>query len=118
MTRSDGGAVGDRRLDDRVCATLAVLEARWALRVLTVLARGPARFSKLEAAVPGVSRSMLSDRLRALEAAGLVTRTVDPGRPITTTYALAGAGAELPTVLERLREWATRAVSPHADRRD
>ena len=113
-TLPDDGSGRERRLDDGICAALAVLETRWTLRELTVLARGPARFSELEAAVPGVSRAMLSDRLRALESAELVRRTVDPGRPITSSYALIGAGEDLPEALEKLTEWATGYPVPSA----
>jgi DNA-binding HxlR family transcriptional regulator len=110
----DDGSGRDRRLDDGSCAALAVLETRWTLRVLTVLARGPARFSEVEAAVPGVSRAVLSDRLRALESAELVRRTVDPGGPITSSDALIGAGEGLPEPLEKLTEWATGSPVPTA----
>ena len=60
-------------------------------RPLTALAAGPARFSELEGAVPGVSRRMMSERLRELEGAGLVRRAVDAGPPITSTYSFTSA---------------------------
>ncbi|MDQ1426790.1 MAG: hypothetical protein QOK39_266 [Acidimicrobiaceae bacterium] len=110
MTRNgqaSSAAVGtDRRLDADTCATLEVLESRWALRLLTALAGGPARFSELEGAVPGVSRRMMSERLRELEAAGLVRRTVDAGPPITSTYSLTTDGEGLGTILGMVRRWA------------
>jgi DNA-binding HxlR family transcriptional regulator len=110
----DHGSGRDRRLDDGSCAALAVLETRWTLRGLTALARGPARFRELAAVVPGVSRAMLSNRLRALESAELVRRTVDPGRPITSSDALIAAGEDLPEALEKLTEWATGSSVPTA----
>lgn len=96
----------DRRLDEQTCAALQVLENRWTLRLLTVLVSGPARFSELEAAVPGVSRRMMVERLRELEGVGLVRRIVDPGPPITSTYALTGEDEELGTILALMRSWA------------
>ena len=110
MERNSGsekspGAVS-RRLDDGTCAALEILESRWALRLLTVLVAGPARFSELEAAVPGVSRRMMTERLRELEHAGLVRRTVHPGPPITSTYALTADGEGLGEILDLVRRWA------------
>ena len=96
-----------RRLDDRTSAALEVLESRWALRLLTALAPGPARFFELEEAVPGVSRRMMAERLRELEADGLVSRTVDPGPPITSTYALTTEGDELGAILRMVRRRAS-----------
>ena len=83
-----------------------MLESRWALRLLTALITGPARFSELEGAVPGVSRRMMSERLRELEGAGLVRRTVAPGPPITSTYALTADGEGLGEILDLVRRWA------------
>jgi DNA-binding HxlR family transcriptional regulator len=105
--KSNSEASGmSRRLDEDTCAALAVLESRWALRLLAVLVGGPARFSELEGAVPRVSRRMMVERLRELEAAGLVRRTVDPGPPITSTYALTAEGEKLGPMLMMVRRWA------------
>lgn len=95
-----------RRLAADTAAALALLEHRWALRVLTVLSAGPARFSELALAVPGISRALLAQRLRDLEGSGLVRRTVDPGPPISSTYALSDASAALAPILARLAGWA------------
>lgn len=97
----------ERRLDAHTSAALGVLEGRWALRLLTALVPGPARFTELEAAVPGVSRRMLAERLRDLESSGLVGRHVDPGPPITSTYALTEEGDELGSILGLVRRWAS-----------
>ncbi|MCW6536897.1 winged helix-turn-helix transcriptional regulator [Sphingomonas lycopersici] len=43
-----------------------ILSAKWTLRVLNVLAQGPARFSGLRSAIPAVSSNMLAARLRDL----------------------------------------------------
>lgn len=102
-----------RRLAVDTAAALAILEQRWALRLLTVLGAGPARFSELELAVPGISRALLSQRLRDLEGSGLVRRTVDPGPPISSSYALSDAAAALGPILARLAGWAAAQRSDH-----
>jgi len=95
-----------RRLDEGTCAALKLLESRWALCLLTVLVAGPARFSELEGAVPGVSRRMMTERLRELERDGLVRGTIDPGPPITSTYSLTDDGEGLGQILDLVRRWA------------
>ena len=55
--------------------------------------------------------SLMTERLRELEGAGLVRRTVDPGPPITSSYALTADGEGLGEILELVRRWA--ASRPH-----
>lgn len=80
------------------------LETRWSLRVLIVLAAGPRRFADLQRSVPGLSGRMLSERLRQLERAGFVSRTIDAGPPITSTYELSPRGLTLVPTLSSLRD--------------
>lgn len=99
--------VGENRcLDRRTAAALELLENRWALRLLTALTPGPARFFEVEAAVTGISRRMLTERLKELQSAGLVERVVDPGPPITSTYHLTPQGDVLRPALAALCRWA------------
>ena len=85
-----------------------VLAKRWTPQLLVLLLQGPARFSELASAVPGLSRRMTAERLRELQGARLVERHVDPGPPITSTYRLSAEGEELRSLLEELCSWAKR----------
>lgn len=82
---------------------LELIERRWSPQVLVRLLDGPERFSQLAADIPGVSRRMLAERLRKLEAAGLVVRLVDDGPPTTITYSLAEEPGDLLLALRSLR---------------
>ena len=83
-----------------------VLAKRWVPHLLVLLLDGPARFSELAEGVPGLSRRMMTERLRELEDAQIVQRIVDAGPPITSTYSLTPDGEKLrPTLLE-LCAWA------------
>jgi DNA-binding HxlR family transcriptional regulator len=73
---------------------------------------GHTRFAEIRAAVPGLSDTMLSQRLRELEAAGVVHRDVLPTTPVRVGYGLTEAGRELEPVLEGLVDWAHRWVQP------
>lgn len=64
------------------------------------------RYSELARQLAGVSQKMLTQTLRALEADGLLTRTVTPTVPVTVTYALTELGRSLHLLTRELREWA------------
>jgi DNA-binding HxlR family transcriptional regulator len=83
-----------------------LLGKRWTGVVLGTLSGGPLGFRALARAVEGISDSMLSDRLGALISAGLVTRTVDEGPPLSVAYALTDHGLALLPALEQISRWA------------
>lgn len=74
--------------------------------ILGTLSDRPASFGELARAVPGISDSMLSTRLAALRIAGLVSRAVDEGPPLSVAYQLTDAGRALLPALERISRWA------------
>ena len=83
---------------------------RWVLLIVRGLAVfGPQGFNALAAALPGVSRSVLARRLRALEALGLLARGA-AGRGHPAPYRLAPAGEQLVPTLLALHRWAERWV--------
>ena len=80
---------------------------RWTGAILAVLIdHGPLRFGELRDAVPGVSDRLLSERVKELEARGVVDRAVEPGPPISVRYDVTPMGRELAPALARLGEWA------------
>jgi DNA-binding HxlR family transcriptional regulator len=74
--------------------------------ILGTLSDRPVSFRQLARTVPGISDSMLSTRLAALTNAGLVTRAVDGGPPVSVAYQLTDAGRALLPALERISRWA------------
>jgi DNA-binding HxlR family transcriptional regulator len=84
-----------------------VLGDRWTVLIVREMSFGVHRFNELERCLPGISRSVLAQRLRHLEHVGLVCRTAVPdGR--THEYRLTQAGDDLKPVLRALGEWAAR----------
>ena len=77
---------------------------RWVLLVVEALADGPLRFADLEARV-GAAPNILTDRLRRLEADGVVTATQYSDRPVRFEYALSASGRELADALLALAAW-------------
>src|ERR1700678_1395652 len=84
-----------------------LLERRWQLSVLYAALTGALRFSEFADAVAGISPRMLSERLRELEGAGLIERTVIPSSPPAVEYRRTSPGRRLRPVIEAMREYAS-----------
>jgi len=90
-------------------AILRLLMGPWTTYILWVLAdQGPQRFGVLKRQVSGISTRMLTERLRMLQAAGVVWREQTETIPPAVTYGLTERGKELRTVLDSLGEIALR----------
>jgi DNA-binding HxlR family transcriptional regulator len=87
-------------------AAIELIGKRWSGAIIWALADGPMRFADLKRAVPGLSDRLLSQRLRELETAGLMSRTVEDGLPVKVTYELTEKGLALKPSIQTLREWA------------
>jgi DNA-binding HxlR family transcriptional regulator len=85
---------------------------RWVPQIVWVLLGGPRRYSSLRAAIPEISDTLLSERLRELERHGIVARTVTPTTPVLIEYALTERGRQLAGVIEGLSTWADRWATP------
>lgn len=75
-----------------VALGLDILGERWTLLILRELMGGARRYSDLRSELPGIATNLLADRLRALEGAGLVSRTDLPAPIARTVYALSDLG--------------------------
>ena len=81
---------------------------RWTGAILRVLMDGPLRFSEVAQAVPELSDRLLSERVKELEARGILERNVLPGPPLRVEYQLSQMGRELEPALSELERWAHR----------
>jgi DNA-binding HxlR family transcriptional regulator len=97
-----------RRNYDRFCPLSLALDQvgdRWTLHILMALLGGPRRYSELKQLVSGAGTNILSDRLRALAANGLVTRTTGNAPGSETRYQLTERGAQLGPIIGGLAIW-------------
>src|ERR1700684_4404712 len=83
--------------------TADLLERRWQLSIIYAALTGALRFNEFAEAVAGISPRMLSERLRDLEGAGLIERTVLPTSPPTVEYRLTTRGRRLAPGIEAMR---------------
>ena len=84
---------------------IELLGCRWNGRILQTLVGGRRRFSQLRNAIPDVTDTMLSRRLKDLESAGIVLREASYVGPIEVHYELTEVGAKLLPVLDAIAEW-------------
>jgi DNA-binding HxlR family transcriptional regulator len=106
-----------RTYNDRcgIARALDVVGDRWALLVVRDLLLGPKRFSDLRAGLRRVSPDVLTQRLRELEAAGVVRRDRLAPPAASQVYELTERGRELEPVLLGLGRWGSRAPVPDGD---
>lgn len=104
----------NKRTYDDGCAAAHALDLvgeRWALLVVRELLLGPRRFNDLHRDLNGISRNVLSQRLKELEQAGVIRRHELPPPAAARVYDLTGWGRELEPVLQQLGRWGARSPS-------
>jgi DNA-binding HxlR family transcriptional regulator len=79
---------------------------RWTGAILFVLMDGPARFSEVKQLVPDLSDRLLSERMKELEAEGIVHRQVFDETPVRVEYSLTPKGEALEPAVRALKLWA------------
>lgn len=89
-----------------------VLGERWTLLVVRELLVGPQRFSDLRRRLPGVSSSVLAERLERLERRAIVRRAQLPPPAASAVYELDEAGRALLPVVAELLRWGSRWLLP------
>src|SRR4051812_29437214 len=85
----------------------SILGKRWTGLIIRALMDGPRRFNELLKMVELVSDRLLTERLRELEAEGLVERTVYPESPVRIEYSLTSKGQAMKSVVDAIQEWAS-----------
>lgn len=91
---------------------LDVLGERWTFLIVRELLFGPKRYTDLLAGLPGVPPSLLSARLKELQAADIITKDVLPPPAASTVYQLTDAGKELERILLALARWGAQFGRP------
>ena len=96
----------------RLHEAVELVGKRWSGAIIAVLLEGGAmRFSEIGQAIPQLSDRLLSERMKELEARGIVERRVHAESPARVEYALTEMGAELAPTLKQLKSWSHRWLS-------
>lgn len=93
--------------DCPVETTLQLIGDKWKVLIIRDLLTGTKRFNELMRSVTGITQKVLTSHLRAMETAGLVTRTVYPEVPPKVEYNLTETGLSLKPILDSMIVWGT-----------
>lgn len=93
-----------------VAMAAEILCTRWTVVVLREFMAGSTRFNELRRGVPRMSPALLSQRLKELEAAGILTRAASPSDAGVVEYQLTQSGRELRPIVEAFGIWGQRWV--------
>ncbi len=84
---------------------MRLIGGKWTGSIIYHLKDGPVRFNDLGRMLGGASKKMIDQRLKELEARGIVIRKVINDRPVAVTYELTDFGRSALDILDSLREW-------------
>ena len=88
-----------------VATTVQLIGSKWKLLILRNLMARPWRFNELKKSIDGISQNVLTDALRAMEADGIINRTVYAEVPLRVEYSLTELGETLRPVLKSMENW-------------
>ncbi len=91
--------------DCPVATTVHLIGNKWKLLIIRNLLTEPQRFTKLLNSIPGISKKVLTDNLRALETDGLIKREVYAEVPPRVVYSLSELGISLKTIFDAMSDW-------------
>lgn len=98
-----------------VLKTAGIISGKWTLLILRDLSKGINRFSALERSLAGISPKTLSERLKGLEKAGVITRKSYAEVPPRVEYSLTGMGWDLIPLIEHMRDYGAKWLGDGAD---
>ena len=85
--------------------TLSLIGSKWKIMIIRNLLMRPWRFNELQRSLTGISQKVLTDNLRAMEADGIINRTVFAEVPPRVEYSLTELGFSMKPILDSLELW-------------
>lgn len=92
-----------------------LLGKRWTGLIIRSMLSGRHRFSDISEMIPDMSDRMLVERLKELEASGIIKREVYPETPVRIEYDLTEKGRDLETVMDEVQIWADKWMVPQPE---
>lgn len=106
------------RYSEQMCPryqrAVEILGKRWTGLIIKALMGGPLRFNEIIGQLEVVSDRVLSERLKELEAEGVVERRVYPETPVRIEYGLSDCGRALAPVIAAIEQWSHDWIAPPA----
>src|SRR5262245_43774726 len=91
-----------------VSCTLDAVGDRWSLLVVRDLLRGTRRYAEFLASAEGIPTNILADRLKRLQAAGIISAQRYSTRPVRREYLLTAKGEDLRPMMRAMVDWAVK----------
>ncbi|MEZ5657974.1 MAG: helix-turn-helix domain-containing protein [Burkholderiaceae bacterium] len=92
---------------------MRIIGGKWTGSILWHLQDGPVRFNDLARMIGGASKKMITERLRQLQARGLVRREILDTAPVSVHYEITALGRTALGFLDELRQWSESLPSGH-----
>lgn len=89
---------------------MELLSKRWTALIVFQLLQGPQRFARIEGSLPNLSGKVLSERLKELEAEGIIKRDVFPETPVRIEYKLTEKGKALAPLFDNILSWSSEWI--------
>lgn len=96
----------DRCICPKFESAIEILAKKWTGLIIRVLMEQTSRFRDIREQIPLMSERMLAERLKELEAHGVIERRVYPETPVRIEYALTEKGKALAPVFDSIQQWA------------
>ena len=103
----------EKKFDHNPCpvtATIALIGGRWKTIILYILSDHTRRFGEIAARMPAISRKVLTEQLKELEADGLISRQQFKEIPPRVEYSLTELGQSLSPILDEIAAWGKEKV--------
>ncbi|MEX2460432.1 MAG: helix-turn-helix domain-containing protein [Paenibacillaceae bacterium] len=99
-----------QQLCPRFEKAIEILSKRWTAMIIFQLLSGPQRFIAIEKSLPNLTGKVLSDRLKELEAEGLIHRAVYPETPVRIEYSLTEKSRALAPIFKEIGNWSNEWI--------
>ncbi len=93
-----------------IAVTLDLVGDKWSLVIVRDMLMGKRRYGQFLASPEGITTNILADRLKRMEAYGLVSKQPYQERPLRYEYALTPTGVSLLPVLQAMCRWGNRNI--------
>ena len=90
---------------DPLVHCLSVVGGKWKLLILYVIDAGSNRFGAMQREIPGITKQMLAQQLRELEADGILHRKIFAEIPPRVEYTITKRGKSLLGIVTAMKEW-------------
>jgi DNA-binding HxlR family transcriptional regulator len=108
MSRKEVSKLDYSKMCPKFEVAIDVLGKKWTGLIIRVLLDGPKRFKEVKEQIPEISDRILTERMKELEAMGVVERKVYPETPVRIEYELTSMGRELESVIQSIQYWAEK----------